>query len=307
MRPPAVPPSTTAHSAPAGASAAGAAAASGVWRTLSQVLSREGPLPTLISLAVDAALLVGCWHLGYLFRMGVERWQPARPWYDDYALMAVVCAHLGVLLMAGVYRLPRRYAGFADFARISAACLGVGVVTGVVIVQSGLAGIARSVLVLHPLFAILALTFSRMLVRMVWEHAQRQLHPPTLHTWRQAVVLGGGGSVAELMARLHTPKGTPSGWQVLGIFDDHLSPGHVVEGARVLGGLPDLAGHGSVARAGYVLVAVSPAGHVAEARAMAAAYATGKTVIRLGDAPALSGGGDTDGPSGSTALPARAG
>ena len=252
----------------------------------------------LMSLAVDALLLVGCWHLGYLFRMGVERWQPARPWYDDYALMAVVCAHLGVLLMAGVYRLPRRYAGFADFARISAACLGVGVVSGTVIVQAGMAGIARSVLVLHPLFAILALTFSRLLVRTVWEHAQRRLHPPTLHTWRHAVVLGGGGSVAELLSRLGTTPAAASRWQVLGIFDDHLSPGHVVQGARVLGGLSDLVGHGSVARAGYVLVAVSPTGHAAESRAMAAAYATGKTVIRLGDGSAASPPEDNAQPQG---------
>ncbi len=274
MRPPALPPSSAAPHA---------RASHAVWRVLSQTLAREGPAAMLTSLVVDAVLLVGCWHLGYLFRMGVERWQPARPWYDDYALMAVVCAHLGVLLLAGVYRLPRRFAGFADFARISAACLGVGVVTGVVIVQAGLAGIARSVLVLHPLFAILALTFSRMLVRVMWEHAQRRLHPPTIQTWRHAVVLGGGGSVAELMARLQSPTPAPTGWQVLGIFDDHLSPGHWVEGARVLGGLSDLAGHGTVARAGYVLVAVSPSGHAAESRAMAAAYATGKTVIRLGD------------------------
>jgi hypothetical protein len=41
-----------------------------------------------MSLAVDAAVMVACWNVTYLFRLGFERWIRRRPWYDDWVMLA---------------------------------------------------------------------------------------------------------------------------------------------------------------------------------------------------------------------------
>lgn len=144
------------------------------WKSLVRSLGRGGPLSVASAVTADALALTACWDLGYLFRMGVERWQPARAWYDDYVLAAVVCANLLGPAWAGLYRMPWRFFGIAELSRIGGVVGGVGVVGGLAVVSAELSKVARSVLVLHPVLSILALCLMHMSVRVLWEHAQRQ-------------------------------------------------------------------------------------------------------------------------------------
>ncbi len=241
-----------------------------------RALGRGGLAATALAVAADALALAACWHLGYLFRMGVERWQPARPWYDDYVLAAVVAANLLGLAWAGLYRMPWRFFGFAELSRIVGVVGVVGVVSGVAVVSAELSKVARSVLVLHPVFSILALCLMRMVVRVVWEHAQRQAAAAQPGAVRRALLLGAGPSAQVLVQRLRGQ----GGWLVVAAFDDAPAlQGRSVLGIPVKGRLGAVAESKLLPKVDYVIVAIPPAQEAEHARAMELAYRTGKTVV----------------------------
>jgi FlaA1/EpsC-like NDP-sugar epimerase len=230
------------------------------------------------ALLADGLALVACWHLGYLFRMGWERWQPARPWYDDQVMAAIVALHLAALGAMGLYRMPWRHFGFVELARIVGVALAVGTLSGVAVVAAGLEAVARSVLVLHPFFGILALCIGRMAVRLLWEHAQRQVAAAQPQGLRRAVVVGAGDQARRLLETMR-PE---SGWQVLALYDeDPATRGLRIAGVPVRGNLQALQHTDECRKADYVIVAVPAAQAPAYARAMEAAYQTGKTVVPL--------------------------
>jgi FlaA1/EpsC-like NDP-sugar epimerase len=250
--------------------------ASNLWKPLVRALGRGGLAATALAVAADALALAACWHLGYLFRMGVERWQPARPWYDDYVLAAVVAANLLGLAWAGLYRMPWRFFGFAELSRIVGVVGVVGVVSGVAVVSAELSKVARSVLVLHPVFSILALCLMRMVVRVVWEHAQRQAAAAQPGAVRRALLLGAGPSAQVLVQRLRGQ----GGWLVVAAFDDAPElQGRSVLGIPVKGRLGAVAESKLLPKVDYVIVAIPPAQEAEHARAMELAYRTGKTVV----------------------------
>jgi FlaA1/EpsC-like NDP-sugar epimerase len=245
------------------------------WKLLARSFGRGGPLSVAGAVTADAVALAACWHLAYLFRMGVERWQPARAWYDDYVLAAVVCANLLGLAWAGLYRMPWRFFGFAELSRIVAVVGGVGVLGGVV-VSAELSKVARSVLVLHPVFSILALCLMRMVARVVWEHAQRQVAAAPPGAMRRALLLGAGPSAQVLVQRLRGQ----GGWLVVAAFDDAPAlQGRSVLGIPVKGRLGAVAESKLLPKVDYVIVAIPPAQEAEHARAMELAYRTSKTVV----------------------------
>lgn len=245
---------------------------------MARALGRGGPVATGLAVAADTLALAACWHLGYLFRMGVERWQPARPWYDDYVLASVVAANLLGLAWAGLYRMPWRFFGFAELSRIVGVVGVVGVVSGVAVVSAELSKVARSVLVLHPVFAILALCLMRMAVRMVWEHAERRAFLSGSPSRRRAVLLGAGADAETLLRQLRSSQG----WEVLAAFDDTPAlQGCTVGGVAVRGTMAEVCESRLLQQADYVLVAVPRHHGETHARAMECAYRTGKTVIPI--------------------------
>lgn len=231
----------------------------------------------MMAAVLDAGLITLCWHLGYLFRMGVERWQPARPWYDDYVLLVLVAVHVALLVASGIYRMPWRYFGFPELARIFAVVVGVGLVSGAVVVSAGLSGVARSVLVLHPVFCIVALSMWRMLVRLLWERSQAEVNAPQ-NVQNLAVVLGAQEATAAL---LNSIAEDPH-WKVTAVFDDQPAcAGLRTLGVQVAGGLEDAIRSRQLAQAQYVFVAVPAARPEDVRRAEEVARRAGKTVIRL--------------------------
>ena len=139
----------------------------------------------------------------------------------------------------------------------------------------GLVGVARSVLILHPVFCILALGVSRMALRLLWEESQRRAAAEV--GARQAVVLCAdlGPGLAQALKPIQASKQ----WMLLGAFTSVATTRNTdaAPGLRLLGALSDLRGHKVWERADYVLLVRS--GGPQDAALSEAAYKTGKTVI----------------------------
>ncbi len=248
-----------------------------LWPKLDRAMSALGPRRRTIATAVDGLVVLSCWHLTYLFRLGFERWQPGRPWYDDFVSFGVVAAYLVAMAVTGVPRGLWRFFGFDDFKRIAAGCLIAGLSSAVAVLLAQLVGVARAVLVLHPLFCIVALSLVRMLYRMLWEHA----HACTSGTDgdpKRAIVLGAGDAGRRVVSTLHRRDG----WMVLAMLDDDRAKwGLRIAGVSVEGSIGDLALPHVLAGATHVIVALPSASAEEQARAVELARTTGLVVMSV--------------------------
>lgn len=248
-----------------------------VWAPLERAMSSLHPRRNPIAMAVDAITVLVCWHITYLFRLGFERYQPGRPWYDDFVSFGVVCAYLICLAIAGVPRGIWRYFGFDDLKRITVACLMAGLMSAAVVSMAQLTAVARAVLVLHPLFCIAALSIVRMAYRMVWEHARARVNGLTGET-RRAIVLGAGGAARRLVAGIHRHDG----WTVLALLDDDPAKrGMRIEGVPVVGSLASLGLPHILKEATHVIVAMPGASAHQRNGAIALAKSTGLRVLTV--------------------------
>jgi FlaA1/EpsC-like NDP-sugar epimerase len=144
-------------------------------------------------------------------------------------------------------------------------------------------GVARAVLVLHPVFCILGLGLMRMLVRMVWEHAHAMASGDTLDR-RQVIVMGAGEMARRLLAGLHQRHG----WHVLMILDDDPAmQGIRIAGVPVVGALVRVRDPSLTASATHVIVALPLAAGQAREEALALAQESGLTVLTLPQAEEL--------------------
>ncbi|WP_318013706.1 sugar transferase [Roseateles oligotrophus] len=223
-----------------------------LWAWLDQAMSALRPSNRRVAVLVDALLILACWHITYLFRLGFERWQPGRPWYDDYVSFGVVVVYLLCMLFAGVPRSPWRFFAFDDFRRIVVASLAAGLISAVAILLAQLVGVWRAVLVLHPFFCIFALAGTRMVYRLVWEQARARTSGESYEP-RRAIVLGAGYAARRLMTSLHGHDG----WTVLALLDDDPAKQELrIAGVRVQGKLPDLCLPHILAGATHVILAM---------------------------------------------------
>ena len=151
----------------------------------------------------------------------------------------------------------------------------VGALLALVVMGLGLVGVARSVLILHPMFCILALGVSRMALRLLWEESQRRAAAEV--GARQAVVLCSdlGSGLAKALKPIQASKQ----WMLLGAFTSVATTRNTdaASGLKLLGVLSDLQGHKVWERAEYVVLLRS--GGPQDAALSEAAYKTGKTVI----------------------------
>ncbi len=229
------------------------------------------------AMLIDAAVVLLCWHITYLFRLGFERWQPGRPWYDDWVSLGVIAAYLLFLWLTGARNALWRYFAFDDFRRLALACVLAGLVSAVAVLLAQLVGVARAVLVLHPLFTLFGLTLARMLWRMLWEHAHA-LASGDDGERRYAIVLGSGETARRLIAGMHERHG----WTMLMLLDDDPAmQGLRIAGVPVRGGLDRLREPALTAGASHVIVAVDVADAQLRDRAVAIAAACGLPVLSV--------------------------
>lgn len=248
-----------------------------LWIWLDQAMSALRPGNRLIAMTCDAATILLCWHVTYLFRLGFERWQPGRPWYDDYVSLGVTVTYLLLLALTGVPRGPWRFFGFDDFKRIALACLTAGAICAISVLMAQLVGVARAVLLLHPWFCILALSLTRMSYRMTWEHA-RAMASGKDEQARRAIVLGAGEAARHLVAGIHRHDG----WTVLALLDDDpRKQGLRISGVKVQGSIADLAFPHVLAGATHVIVAMPGASADQRERVIGLARQTGLPVMSV--------------------------
>ena len=248
-----------------------------LWRRLDRVMSELHPRRRLMAAVVDGLTVLACWHITYLFRLGFERWQPGRPGYDDAVSLGVVATYLVLLTLTGAARGMWRYFGFDDLKRITSACLIAGAVAGAAVLAAGLSGVARAVLLLHPLFCIAGLSIVRMLYRMLWEHARGRANGLAGEP-RRAIVLGAGEAARRLVAGIHLRDG----WAVQALLDDDpAKQGARIGGVTVLGPLARLAQPHVVFGATHVIVAMPGATAAQREQAIALARRSGLAVLTV--------------------------
>jgi lipopolysaccharide/colanic/teichoic acid biosynthesis glycosyltransferase len=254
------------------------------WSRVEARLEQSRAYHRWLAMLVDALVVLACWHLTYLFRLGVERWQPGRPWYDDLVSLGVVAAYLLALQLFGVRQALWRFFAFEDMRRIVFACLAAGLVSAVWILMAQLVGVARAVLVLHPLFTMLGLVLVRMLLRMVWEHAHAVAGSMHAGETRQAIIMGAGETARRLLAGLHRRQG----WKVLMLLDDAPTlQGVRIAGVPVVGPLARVRDPSITAGATHVIVALNSADAPARETALALALDSGLTVMTVPEAEDL--------------------
>ena len=223
-----------------------------LWGRLDQAMSALHPRNRAVATIADALVILVSWHATYLFRLGFERWQPGRPWYDDYVSFGVVAIYLVFLAITGVPRGLWRFFGFDDFRRIAAACVMAGLISAVVILMAQLTGVARAVLLLHPLFCIVGLSLMRMIYRLIAEQARAGVEGAEGEP-RRAIVLGAGEAGRRLVSGIHRRDG----WTVLALLDDDpAKQGLRIGGVTVSGPLPDLLKPHVLAGATHVIIAL---------------------------------------------------
>jgi len=248
-----------------------------LWVWLDQTMSALRPRNRAVAMVVDGLTILACWHVTYLFRLGFERWQPGRPWYDDYVSIGVVVLYLLFLALTGVPRGPWRFFGFEDFKRIALACVMAGTISALIVLMAQWVGVARAVLLLHPLFCLLALSLTRMSYRMVWEHA-RSVVSGNEGEARRALVLGAGEAARQLVGAIHRRDG----WTVLALLDDDpAKQGLRISGVQVQGRIADLALPHVLAGATHVIVAMPGATPDQRERVIELARQTGLPVMSV--------------------------
>jgi lipopolysaccharide/colanic/teichoic acid biosynthesis glycosyltransferase len=250
------------------------------WSSVEQRMSTLRRRNRAYGMFADAVMVLACWQLTYLFRLGFERWQPERPWYDGYVSIGVVITYVLCTSLTGVPRGLWRFFGFDDFRRLTLGCLLAGLISACWVRMAQLSGVPRAVLVLHPLFCVLMLALARMVWRLLWEHARRQAGAEGFED-RRAIVLGAG----ELARRLITSIQGHEGWTVLAMLDDDpAKQGLRISGVRVQGRIADLALPHVLAGATHVVLALEGLDASQRDDIVHLARRTGLTIMTVEDA-----------------------
>ncbi|MBL8327715.1 MAG: polysaccharide biosynthesis protein [Rubrivivax sp.] len=222
-----------------------------VWHRLDRFLALLRPHREPLSLLIDAAVVVACWNITYLFRLGFERWLSARPPYDPWVMLGIVAVYLLAFVIARVPQSMWRFSGFGEVRRLTLACAAAGTVCAIAVISLGLVKVPRAVLALHPVVTLMGLAVIRIAYRMLYEHARSQITGG--HTEiRRALVLGAGEAAHRLLAGIHR-----QGWIVMGLLDDDPSKhGARIAGVPVLGPLKGVSDRSIRGAATHIVVAI---------------------------------------------------
>jgi len=186
-------------------------------------------------LGADLVSVAAAWLLSFWLRFNLA----VPPDYLALALasLAWVVPIYGVaFLLLGMYRGMVRFSSLPDLLRIArAVALAAAVVALVAYLARMELQIPRSVIVLSPILALLAVGGMRAVYR-AWRES-REPRAAAGGQRRRLFVLGTGEPGARLMREL---AGSPQ-WQVVGAFDDRREAhGREIHGVPVLGSLADL-------------------------------------------------------------------
>jgi len=252
---------------------------SALWRHLDGWMSQPHRWRLPLAVTLDGLIVLACWHATYLFRLGFERWQPGRPWYDDLVSVGVVLTYLLAMQVLGVRQALWRFFSFDDFRRLAWACAVAGPLCASAVLLAELVGVSRAVLVLHPLFTLVALSLSRMIFRMLWEHAHARSGAVGAAR-HYVIVLGATVLARRLIAGLHMRQG----WHVLLLLDDDPNMhGLRIAGVPVVGPIDRLRDPALTLGATHVVLALGEGGGEQRQRSLELARDSGLVVMIVPD------------------------
>jgi FlaA1/EpsC-like NDP-sugar epimerase len=259
--------------------------ASMFWHRLNTLLTRLRVHRRSLTLLVDALVVVVCWNITYLFRLGFERWISARADYDAWVLVGLVLLYLGAFIAFGVPRAMWRFAGFGDIQRLALACLVAGGIGAIVVLMAQLSKVPRAVLALHPFITLMGLCMVRVAYRMLYEHMRGRIDDHGGEV-RRTLVLGAGDAARRLLAGIQH-----EGWTVLGLLDDDpLKQGARIAGVPVLGSLEEVKAVATRLSATHLVVAMPGVRAAQRRRAIELASACGLPVLTVPSAEELRDG-----------------
>jgi FlaA1/EpsC-like NDP-sugar epimerase len=254
----------------------------GFWHRVDLWLARLRVHREPLSLVVDAFVVMACWHITYLFRLGFERWTSARPSYDLWVMLGAVLAYLLASVLMKVPQSMWRFSGFAEIKKLTLTCLLAGVVTAGVVTLLQLSQVPRAVLGLHPVVTLMGLALARIAYRMTYEHARSRIAGSAGEV-RRAIVLGAGEAARLLLSGL-----SQQGWTALALLDDDPGKRHArIGGVPVLGGLDLLEELAARRTATHIIVAMPSASKAQRRRAFDLAASTGLPVRTVPSADEL--------------------
>ncbi|MBI5330594.1 MAG: polysaccharide biosynthesis protein [Betaproteobacteria bacterium] len=172
------------------------------------------------------------------------------------ALPWVVTLQTVIFWRFGLYRGIWRFASLPDLKRILQA-IGVAAIAipSLFVLLRIQASVPRSVLILDPLLLLLIMGGSRFFYRAWKEHHLAGL----LKDVKPVLVLGAGSAADFLLRDLAR---TPSGYQVVGLLDDHPEKiGRHIQGVNVLGKVEDLEKWALTTEVQDVILAMPSASH----------------------------------------------
>jgi len=249
---------------------------SSAWHRLDRRLERLRPYREPLSLAVDACVIVACWNVTYLFRLGFERWISARPAYDHWVLLGVVCAYLLAFAALKVPQSMWRFSGFGEVKRLTLACAAAGLAAAAAVIGAGLAQVPRAVLALHPVVSLMGVVLVRIVYRMLYEHARARIAGGAAQS-RRAIVIGAGAAARLLLAGIHQ-----QGWVVLGLLDDDPAKQRArIGGVPVLGPIDAVQDKAVLGGATHIIVAIPGATPADRRRALELASRTALHVLTV--------------------------
>ena len=255
------------------------------WHHLDTLLTRIRPHRESLALVIDALMIAACWNITYLFRLGFERWQNARPDYDGWVLIGVIAVYLSVFVLLKVPKGMWRFSGFGEIQRLTIACGIAGMVTAVGVLMAQLVQVPRAVLGLHPVISLMGLAMVRIGYRMLYEHMRGRISG-SMHETRRALVMGAGDAAKLLIAGIRH-----HGWVVVGLLDDDARKhGARIGNVPVLGPLDSAARWAEVHGITHVIVAMPSAAPERRRRALDLAAATGLPVVTVPTAAELHDG-----------------
>ena len=228
------------------------------------------PRHNVVLIGVDLALVMGAWWLAFWLRFNLD--VPAE--FVDLAVAAsplCLLAYAIGLTMSRVYRQVWSYIGLPELRQLTVGILLGGVLTTAMVLMMRMPAFPRSVLLLHPLIALLMLGAARAAWRTL---AERRVD--TQGARRVLIV----GSLQDASDALRALKGS-SQWYPVGIVSPIAAEaGRSIQNVRVLGGIDSMAEVCRAHDARTALVA-SPPGSPERRAALLNATDAGVTLLTM--------------------------
>ena len=228
----------------------------------------------LLALTYDLVALVICWFLAFWLRFNLDL--PA-PFFLSacLALPLLLCIHLPIYWLFGLYRGIWRYASLMDLQRIILAVGLSALLVASAVFMSSVSGVPRSVLVLHPILLVLAISGGRFVYR-AWR--DQILYGRMVVEGEPVLVLGSGDLVDRLLRELaHSPE-----WSVVGLLSEESTRiGHELRGVKILGQVKDLQSWAEKLRVSKVIIAMPEASLTERRHAIELAVQAGLAVLTV--------------------------